>query len=234
MRDEIYDLFEIEEELSIFHEGIFESIFLKMHSHTSNDKLVIGAVYLPDGVRSKKAQIFDIFEVISERVQRLKYDCIIVGDMNINMMKYKTDHTVGEYIDLQVSNGFKFRLAQPTRVTHGNATLIDHVMDNLINETKACGIITTQLRGSLGYTDHYPIYSIVQRTVSRPRSQPTVTRRKINAFTRRTFSENLKAADFTSAFHDDQAMSNMMTTVQVEYNKSFPLTTQKVKKYDVK
>ena len=109
-------------------------------------------------------------------------------------------------------------------------------MDNLTNETKACGVITTQLQGSSGYTDHFPIYSIVQRTMTRPRSQPTVTRRKINTFTRKTFAENLKAADFTGAFHDDanQAMTNMMSTVQVEYNKSFPLITQKVKKYDVK
>ena len=97
----------------------------------------------------------ETFEIISDQVQKLNYKCIMVGDMNIDMMRHRSDENVAEYIDTIVSNGFKFRLAQPTRVTHTSATLIDHVIDNFENETKACGVITTQLQGSSGYTDHF-------------------------------------------------------------------------------
>ena len=100
-----------------------------------------------------------------------------MGDMNVDMMKYKTDECVAEYIDNMVSNGLKFRLAQPTRVTHSSATLIDHVLDNLTDETKACGVITTQLQGSSGYTDHFPIYSLVKLNVPRTQNGAFIQRR---------------------------------------------------------
>ena len=76
-------------------------------------------------------------------------------------------------------------------MTHTSATLIDHVIDNLDNETEACGVITTQLHGSSGYTDHFPIYSLVKTNIARTKGPATITRRNINAHTRRTFSQQL-------------------------------------------
>ena len=115
VKNSIYDRFSVEEELSVFHEGIFESIFIKLHSQSptpgNHRTVVIGAVYLPNGIRGNKAKIFEIFDSISDLVQKRNYKCIIVGDMNIDMMKYKSDDNVAEYIDNQVSNGFKFRFA---------------------------------------------------------------------------------------------------------------------------
>ena len=235
VRNELYDQFSVDEELSIFHEGIFESIFLRNRSRTRKD-LVVGTIYLPNGLRSNKSQILEIFENICEQIQRSDCECILMGDMNVDMMRYMHDETVSEYIDLIVSNGLKFRLAQPTRVTHTSATLIDHMIDNFTNETKACGVITTQLQGSSGYTDHFPIYSIVQRMTQRPSRQSTFTKRKITAATKKGFQDNLKSADFTSAYQDNvnDAMSNFTSIIQAEYNKSFPLITQKVKQYDHK
>ena len=70
IKNAIFDQFTVEEELSVFHEGIFESI-LKMHPQStnhSNDKaFVIGAVYLPSGLRGNKAKIFEIFDGITRR-----------------------------------------------------------------------------------------------------------------------------------------------------------------------
>ena len=237
VKNDIFDHFTVEDSLSVFHEGIFESLFLKMHprsSSQSNGKtLVIGVIYLPTGLRSNKAKILEIFEGISDIVQKRRYKCIMVGDMNVDMMKYRTDENVAEYIDAQVSNGFKFRLAQPTRVTHTTATLIDHVLENLTDETKACGVITTQLQGSSGYKS---IYSLVKIGTKRPINEEPTIRRKINASTRRTFADSLMAADFTCVYHEDpnQATSNLISTIQNVYEKSFPLVTQKVKKYDSK
>ena len=234
VKRELFDQFTIDEQLSVFHDGVFESVFIK--SSQSQKQLLIGTIYLPNGLRSNKAQILDILENICENIQRLKCECIIVGDMNIDLMKYLTDDVVSEYIDLIVSNGLKFRLAQPTRVTHTSATLIDHVIDNLNTETKACGVITTQLYGASGYTDHFPVYSIVQRKTRQTRGPSTITRRRFNAANKQTFKDNLQSADFSSAYHNDvnQASANLVTIIQSEYNKSFPLVTQKVKKYDTK
>ena len=87
-------------------------------------------------------------------------------------MKFGNDVQVAEYVDHFVSNGFKFRLRLPTRVTHSTATLIDHVLDNLSLQTQTSGVIVTQLHGARGYTDHFPTYTIIMRNV--PLTSPTV------------------------------------------------------------
>ena len=240
VKNDIFDNFTVEESLSVFHEGIFESLFIKMHPDSQNQQngktVVIGVVYLPNGLRSNKAKILEIFDNISDTIQKRHYKCIMVGDMNVDMMKYRTDNIVAEYIDTQVSNGFKFRLAQPTRVTHTTATLIDHVLDNLTDETKACGVITTQLQGSCGYSDHYPIYSLVKLGTKRASSQMPTNRRKINAATRLKFADTLRTTNFHNVYQEDpnQATSSLLTTIQDVYNKSFPVITGKARKYDTK
>ena len=112
-------------------------------------------------------------------------------------------------------------------MTHTTATLIDHVLDNLVDETKACGVITTQLQGNSGYTDHYPIYTLVQHGLLRTQNATPITRRKINACTKRVFSERLQDTDLSNVYHNDpnQASSNLMTTLQELHDDCFPIVT---------
>jgi hypothetical protein len=161
-RKDLHDYITIDEELSIFEEGFFESLFLKVRNGTSRKgkNTIIGTTYLPTGQRTNQARIYEHFESITQKIESRKCNCILVGDTNIILMKYGTDEQVGEYVDHFVSNTFKFRLAQPTRVSHSSATLLDHVIDNLERaQVATSGILTKQLYGASGWTDHFPTHS---------------------------------------------------------------------------
>ena len=53
VKRELFDQFTIDEQLSVFHDGVFESVFIK--SSQSQKQLLIGTIYLPNGLRSNKA-----------------------------------------------------------------------------------------------------------------------------------------------------------------------------------
>jgi endonuclease/exonuclease/phosphatase family metal-dependent hydrolase len=164
-RKDLQELISVEEDLSIFEEGLFESIFLKIRCDENKGKeTVVGVIYLPTGLRNRRNQISQYLDQITQTVDNKGYECVLVGDMNIDLLKYGTEVKVGEYVDQMVSSGFKFRLIQPTRVNNNHASLIDHVLDNLDHRTATSGVITTQLRGSTGYTDHFPVYTVIKKT----------------------------------------------------------------------
>ena len=54
-------------------------------------------------------------------------DCIIVGDMNIDLIKYDTHQSTAEFLNTMLTYGFMPTILLPTRVTNNSCTLIDHI-----------------------------------------------------------------------------------------------------------
>ena len=143
------------------------------------------SIYLsiPTGQRFNKNKVYDHFEHITDTIVNEKSDCILVGDFNIDLLKYGSPAHVAEYVDHFVSNGFKFRLLLPTRVTHTSASLIDHVIDNLSSQTQTSVVMCTELYGACGFTDHFPTYTIVMRSLPPTLPPGHITRRRVNNIT---------------------------------------------------
>ena len=57
----------------------------------------------------------------------IKSNCIIVGDLNIDLMKHETHYNTGEFLNTMLSHGFMPTILLPTRVTNRSYTLIDHI-----------------------------------------------------------------------------------------------------------
>jgi hypothetical protein len=133
--------------------------------------------------------------------------------MNINLMNYGTNEQVGEYVDMFVSNGFKFRIAQPTHISKSSATLIDHMIDNLDGgKTVTSGVLTTILDGAQGYSDHFPTYTVVKRPAPKATAPTTAIRRNFNQTRMQDFKQKLAQADFGDAYVEspDVALENMI------------------------
>ena len=70
-------------------------------------------------------------------------DCVMMGDFNIDMLKFGHDSKANEYI---VNVFFRAHgacmplILKPTRVTPSSATLIDHVYLQIINTQELCQI----------------------------------------------------------------------------------------------
>jgi len=62
---------------------------------------------------------------VMEQINNEGKSAIIMGDMNIDLLKYSYHQVTNDYIDGVFSQGFIPRITRPTRVSHSSATLID-------------------------------------------------------------------------------------------------------------
>ena len=63
-------------------------------------------------------------------LNKSKTNFIIVGDMNINLMKFNIVTNVTDYVNTITSSGCNLFIDKPTRITDHSATCIDHVYSN--------------------------------------------------------------------------------------------------------
>ena len=82
-------------------------------------------------------------------------DSFILGDFNLDVLKYNSNEFVSEYIDNVFSHGFLQLVNKPTRCTSNSATLIDHVLTNKLLESYETCILISRL------SDHFPIVTFI-------------------------------------------------------------------------
>ena len=101
-------------------------------------------------------------------------------------------------------------------------------------QTETAGVITTQLSGASGWTDHFPTYIIVRKPVPSKKGPSTITRRGINAKNINNFQIDLGGTDFLSTLVDDpsKSMETLMDTIMEVHERNFPLETVKIQRYD--
>jgi len=71
-----------------------------------------------------------------------------MGDMNINMLKYRSHDLTDTRVDGIFSRGFIPRILKPT---HPSATLFDHILTNDIAARSSSGIIINDV------ADHFAV-----------------------------------------------------------------------------
>jgi hypothetical protein len=64
----------------------------------------------------------------------------MMGDFNIDLLKYNSHEKTNNYVDNLFSNGFLPIITKPTRVTTSSATLIYHICTNNLNQMLTAGI----------------------------------------------------------------------------------------------
>ena len=149
--------YELRTDLSVFIPHVFESIFIELHINKKS--ILVGVIYRPN--TPPKADI-DIFTHTMHDIQNIlsrdKKETLIMGDMNIDLLKCTTHVKSQEYIDNSFSQGFIPLITKPTRVTDYTATLIDHLLYNRHDRRTQSGILVSDI------SDHYGIFSIIQHS----------------------------------------------------------------------
>lgn len=140
---------------SIFIEKVFESIFIEVELEDKK-KIYISSVYRPNSIHptlTQTQQLDQFIELFSELQNNISSfnDVYIMGDFNIDILKFQSHSKTGEFVDNSFSNGFIQLITKPTRVINGSATLIDHLYTNSKQNSFASGIILSRI------SDHFPI-----------------------------------------------------------------------------
>ena len=139
--------FEIIQELTQSHPDIAESPFveLRMDGHKN---IVVGCFYRHHStIDSFKTTFLDnALKILSKKQNKI---CALMGDFNIDLVKYASDTKTEEFYNLLCSYNFRPFILQPTRVAPRTATLIDNIFINDISCHSLGGNVTPSI------SDHY-------------------------------------------------------------------------------
>lgn len=87
----------------------------------NNKKYFIGGIY-----RHLNQNILDFSTTLS-KISHQKLPCIITGDFNIDLLQWKTQQSIHDYLDTITTQSFMPLLILPTRITSNSSMLIDHM-----------------------------------------------------------------------------------------------------------
>ena len=83
--------------------------------------------------------------------------CFLVGDLNLNLIDYQSDAKVRDFVNLIFQYSWVPTVNKPSRVTKNNATLIDYIISNSINDQEnLTGILKTNIFWS--FSNFYCFY----------------------------------------------------------------------------
>ena len=211
--------YKIRNDLSLFIPHVFESLFIEIISPSAKNT-VLGTIYRPN--TEPKADIdifskslFDIMDIIAEEHKH----GIIMGDMNIDLLKFQSHTNTCNYLDNLFSHGFLPTITKPTRVTQSSATLIDHFYTNDIPGNGSSGIIINDV------ADHFGTFYISKSNISH--ENPTYnTYRSFSDTNISTFENNLDQCNFNTILQmtcPNDAYKEFMNLYKNAFEKAFPL-----------
>ena len=76
----------------------------------------------------------DYLNSTAEKIHREKKNCAILGDFNIDLLKYDSHQITDDFINTLGTLFFQPYILQPTRITDHSATLIDNIFFNSIDQ----------------------------------------------------------------------------------------------------
>ena len=77
------------------------------------------------------------------KIDKNKYAVFLMGDFNIDLLKYESHNYINDFINSLVSHSFLPYILQPTRVTDHSSTIIDNIFSDITDYENSSGNITT-------------------------------------------------------------------------------------------
>ena len=117
--------YRIRDDLSVFIPHVFESLFIEIGLKSDRKRSIIGVIYRPNTAPKADIDIFSstLFDIMDSINNENKHG-IIMGDMNIDLLKFGSHNKTNDYLDNIFCRGYIPAIMRPTRVTRSSATLI--------------------------------------------------------------------------------------------------------------
>lgn len=168
-----------------------EYIFIELYGGKSCST-IIGGIYRPPNL---SAHAFtESLEIFLERDRNSWHKCYLVGDFNVQLLKYPTDSQSAGLINAFLENSFFPLVSTPTRVTKNCHSIIDNIFcndTNILHNSSTYVIEDTT-------TDHFPILISLKsftKSTGLP-SRPSKKVIQINPTTSAAFKEALATEDW--------------------------------------
>ena len=190
--------------------------------NNKNDSFVIGVIYRhPD--HAYRSFSYRLGQNI-EKLNKNKSNFIIVGDINIDLLKYNLARNITDYTNIIKSSGCNIHCNLPTRITRDTRSCIDHVYSNFDQYTVDTSVITSDI------SDHYSTLSKFSTVSFHDKKLKNVYKRK---FKLNIEEENNFISDLNTLLNNDVIKSlcscpSIMAKILLQsyqnlINKYFPL-----------
>ena len=178
--------------------NILESLFIEILL-PGRKNVIIGVVYRPPSSNTLDF-LSSLTDILNNSVM-INKDCFIMGDFNINLLKYDTDNLCHDFLEIFLSNSFFPLISKPTRVTNNSATLIDNIFSNVIPHPDSYIILSD-------ISDHYPIFTQFTLSNSVHGGRPRPLRRRASPENIARLGASLEHADWSSVYNTDDVNSS--------------------------
>ena len=161
--------------------------------------ILIGSIY-----KHPDANIEEFIKHLDDLIIKLqnRYQLYILGDMNIDFLKYNHHTQTEEYLDMLHSNNISPIITKPSRITNYTATLIDHIYTNNTNQMIS-GIATIDI------LDHLPTFCIVDIPVQKQKFKRYF--RDYRQFDSELYLQDIKAIDWNSIYIESNDCNEIAT-----------------------
>ena len=185
-----------------FNMQLVESCWVEISPCNGKAPLLIGSIYRHSGANIEEftKQLDDLIKILQNR-----YQLYILGDMNIDFLKYNHHAQTEEYLDMLHSNNILPIITKPTRITNYTVTLIAHIYTNNTN----------QMISGIATIDHLPTFCKLKRYY-----------RDYRRFDSQIYLQDIKAIDWNSIFIESNDLNDIaaktISTLQLIVDKHAP------------
>ena len=208
--------------------GEFQFIKIKQVKNSRNTVIIVNAYRSPSRHPESFSTLLDsVFHKLNRHSSK---HILMVGDLNIDLIKHDSNINAQNLIDTASNYGFLQLISRPTRITEHSATLIDHVYSNKIADILCSDIATVDLSDHLATITTIQLSGATHRT-NIPRNCDDQQRdyRIYNAATDLKFEQLITDETWDSVFVESNAQSQYDTFLETytnHYNAAYPLRKQ--------
>lgn len=208
----------------------FDCIFIEVFNSDNETRhiagTIIGIIYRSPSQKNEK-QFISSLETLLDKIRGEDKEIVIMGDFNIDLLKSDTDANASNLLDMLVTNQLTPRITVPTRVTHGSATLIDHMYKKVSSAKCTSGTLISDI------TDHYINFMFIDKPKTKSYDPKYIRYRAFTDSNLEQFNDHLTAADWSSVYNtydSNEAYRRFMSLYKGALDKAIPLKTKKFSK----
>ena len=144
----------------------YEALWTEIQSD-SHRNILCGVLY-----RHPNGNLTNFMAYLNATIEKFHWEnmyCVIMGDFNLDVLKFETHPITNDFLDTLGSCFFQPQILQPTRITDHSSTLIDNIFFNSIDYFLIGGNIVYDLTNDLPnflIINSYSFYQKISRSTS--------------------------------------------------------------------
>ena len=223
--------FKIIDNLSNTMDNFLDILTIKICSNNSKD-IILSGIY-----RSPTTEISKFTDYIINNFNKYfnKYDILITGDFNINILKVIKDNNLNYFLDTFKSIGLEPLISKASRFGKYSNTLIDNCFTNINIKPDLAGLLVTDI------SDHLPIFIIYNNYFRKNnpinKKKLTYMSRKLNDTNVYNLNNKLSSYNWNEIFEDenpDTAFNSFINIFKSLYDNCCPYTSTKIPNNKIK